>query len=121
MARQKNPNSVRQRALQYLGTQTTVKREVVIDRLMERFTIGQPYAATLYAQYRTNRKENGTMIKVHSVRDTKNGMPVEPYLKIENVLQANPDTALSEVEAVYLYLDELNTKALAVISMLKSL
>jgi len=121
MARQKDPNSVRQQALRYLGTQTRVKRETVIERLMARYNIGQPYAATLYAQYRTDRKEAGTMIKVYSVRDTKNGKPVEPYLKVENVLRPPADAALSEAEAVDLYLDELSAKEAAAAALLETL
>ena len=121
MARKADPSSVRQQALKYLGTQTRVKREVVIERLMERFTIGQPYAATLYAQYRTNRKEAGTMIKVYSIRETKNGKPVTPYLKVENVLRPAADAALSPAEAMELYLAELSAKESVVVSLLESL
>lgn len=120
MARKKDPNSVRQQALSYLGTQTRVKREKVIGRLMERFDIGQPYAATLYAQYRTNRKEAGTMIKIYSMRDTKNGKPVIPYLKVENVLQPRTTDALSEVDAIHYYLNALNDKEAIAIEMLEA-
>lgn len=121
MARKKDPNSVRQQALSYLGTQTQAKREVVIDRLMARFAIGQPYAATLYAQYRTDRKAAGTMVQVFSIRDRKDGQPVEPYLKVENVLRHGVDDALSEEDAIYDYLNSLTDKQAAVTSMLEAL
>ncbi len=120
MARKADPTSVRQQALKYLNSQVRTKREVVIGRLMERFTIGKPYAATLYAQFRTDRKEAGTMIKVYSIRETKNGEAVLPYLKTENVLRPKANDALTPEDAMLSYLDELDIKQHTVTCLLEA-
>ncbi len=121
MARNPDPNSVRQQALKYLGTQMRTKREIVIGRLMERYTIGESYASTLYAQFRTDRKKAGTMLRVFSIRETKNGEAVTPYLKVENVLRADADAALTPEDAMLDYLNALNAKEDAVTNLLNAL
>jgi len=95
MARKKDPNSVRQRAFKLLDKFTETKREDVLAVLKSRFNIGKSYAATLYAAHRTINKENGTMVKVYTIRDMKDGLPVRPYIKVENVFTPMPDACLT--------------------------
>lgn len=110
MARKKDPNSVRQRAFILLDTMTDIKREFVISKLMTKFSIGESYAATLYAAHRTINKNNGTMVKVYSVRDIKDGKPVKPYLKVENTFTPEPDDCLSAELAKAQYALDLENK-----------
>ena len=110
MARKTDPNSVRQRAFTLLDKLTEIKREKVIDILKTTFDIGESYAATLYAAHRTINKENGTMVKVYSVRDIKDGKPVKPYLKVENTFNPAPDACLTAELAKAKYLQELESK-----------
>ena len=110
MARKKDPNSVRQRAFSMLDKLTEVKREKVIDILKEAFSIGDSYAATLYAAHRTINKENGTMVKVYSIRDMKDGKPVKPYLKVENTFNPEPDACLTAELAKAKYVADLKNK-----------
>lgn len=117
MARKKDPNSVRQRAFKLLDKLTEIKREKVLDILMTTFDIGESYAGTLYAAHRTINKENGTMVKVYSVRDIKDGKPVKPYLKVENTFNPAPDACLTPELAKARYQLELENK-LAVSSRL---
>jgi len=121
MSRKADPKSVRQRALKFLSTQTNIKREVVIGRLMKRFKIGEAYSATLYAQYRTDRKADGTMLQVFSIRETLNGEAVEPYLKVDNVLRPAADDALTPEAAYIDYLNELEQKEHVVLDLLNAL
>ena len=99
MARKKDPNSVRQKAFKLLDGLKGTKREMVIKKLKTKYSIGDAYAATLYAAHRTINKENGTMAQVYSVRDMKDGKPVNPYIKIENVFNPNADACLTAVLA----------------------
>jgi len=77
---------------------------------MKLFEIGSSYAATLYAAHRTINKQNGTMIKVYSVRDIKDGKPVEPYLKVENTFTPAADACLTVENAKANYLQNLDKK-----------
>jgi hypothetical protein len=95
MARKKDPNSVRQQAFRLLDKFTDTKREDVLAVLKARYNIGDSYAATLYAAHRTIHKENGTMAKVYSIRDVRDGKPVKPYLKVENTFNPAPDACLT--------------------------
>jgi len=110
MARKADPNSVRQRAFNLLDNLTEVKRENAINVLKNTFEIGDSYAATLYAAHRTINKENGTMVKVYSVRDIKDGKPVKPYLKVENTFNPKPDACLTAELAKGKYLLALKDK-----------
>lgn len=110
MARKKDPNSVRQRAFNMLDKLTEVKREKVIGILKETFNIGDSYAATLYAAHRTINKENGTMVKVYSIRDMKDGKAVKPYLKVENTFNPKPDACLTVELAKAKYIAGLKDK-----------
>lgn len=89
MARKINAKSIRQRAFKLLDKLTNVKREKAIEKLKQKFSIGESYAATLHGSHRTINKENGTMKQVYSVRDVKDGKHVNPYLKVENVFNSN--------------------------------
>lgn len=122
MARKADPNSTRQQAFKYLDKIKSkgMKREKVIAALKEKFSIGDAYAATLYAAHRTIAKEKGAMIKVYSIRDMKDGKPVDPYLRVEHVFKASKNAALSPEEAMDKYIRELNHKKEVVESMLES-
>ena len=110
MARKNDPKSVRQRAFKLLDTMKRKKREDAIEILKTKFSIGDSYAATLYAAHRTINKESGVMIQVFSVRDIKDGKPVQPYMKTENVFNPTSDACLTPELAKEQYLVQLATK-----------
>lgn len=95
MARKKDPSSVRQQAFKLLDALTEMERKDALAILKSRYSIGDSYAATLYAAHRTINKENGVMVKVYSVRDIKEGKPVKPYLKVESTFNPAPDACLT--------------------------
>ena len=110
MARKADPNSVRQRAFNMLDNMKNVKRENALNALKAAFGIGDSYAATLYAAHREINKENGTMVKVYTVRDIKDGKPVKPYLKVENTFNPAPDACLTPELAKERYRLQLENK-----------
>ena len=95
MARTENPKSNRQQAFKMLDGLTKKKREASIKVLKDKLKIGDSYAATLYAAHRTRAKNSGTMVKVYSIRDIRNGKPVAPYIKVENKFNPTPDDSLN--------------------------
>ena len=110
MARQKDPNSGGQQAFPMLDQVPDTKREDVLAVLKARYNIGDSYAATLYAAHRTIHKQNGTMAKVYSVRDVRDGKPVKPYLKVENTFNPKPDDCLTVELAKAQYLLRMKSK-----------
>jgi hypothetical protein len=98
-----------------------LKREHVITDLRETFDIGEAYAATLYASHREMAKQNGTMIEIFSVRETKDGKPVKPYLKREYVFKAPRNSTVTPADAILAYLDRLKKKEKAALTILESL
>lgn len=114
MARQKDPNSVRQRAFTMLDGLTEVKRETAIKQLKDSFSIGDSYAATIYASHRTINKDSGTMPQVFTIRDTKDGKQVTPYLKVENTFNPSPQSSKTPKQAKAKYLRKQNAKIAAV-------
>ena len=103
MARPNNPNSVRQLAMKFLDSQTGVKRSEVLIKLKTLFNIGDRYAETLYGTFRTLNQKNGTMPKVYSVFDIRDGKSVEPYVKVINTFNpaANACTTLEAAKIQY--------------------
>jgi len=110
MARKADKNSIRQQAFKLLNKLTEDKREDVLKILMARFKIGYSYAATLYASHRTINKENGTMAKVYTVKDTKDGKPCTPYMKITNTFNPDRDASLTRDLAIAKYNSRLKDK-----------
>ncbi len=70
---------------------------------------------------KTDRKADGTMLQVFSIRETYNGKAVTPYLKVENVLRADANVALTPEDAMINYLNELEAKEFAVTCLLEAL
>ncbi len=114
MARLKDPTSVRQRAFKKLNGLTSVKREDAIKLLKVEFSIGDSYAATIYASHRTINKNSGKMPQVYTVRDTKDGKPVVPYLKVENTFNPSPQSSKTAKQAKAKYLRTQKAKITAV-------
>lgn len=110
MARKKDPNSVRQRAFKALDKMTDLKREVAIEKLKNTFSIGDSYAATLYAAHRTIGKETGKMTTVYTIRDVRDGQPVTPYLKVENTFNPPANACTSPKQAKQRYQKELKAR-----------
>jgi len=110
MARPANKNSVRQQGFKILDSLTHVKREYAIETLKEMFGIGDSYSATIYASWRTLNKENGNIIKVYTVKDMKDGKPVKPFIRIQNVFNPEPNACLNVDAAKALYKEKLNFK-----------
>jgi len=108
MARPANENSVRQRAFKLLNGMQNVKREVALKVLKDTFTIGDSYAATLHASFRTINKQNGVMVQVFSVRDMRDGKATTPYIKVQNVFNPTPTMCLNPTQAKKAY--EMNMK-----------
>ena len=114
MARKADPNSVRQRAFAMLDDLTETKREHAIKQLKDTFDIGDSYAATIYASHRTINKDSGTMPQVFTVRDTKDGKPVVPYLKVENTFNPSPMASKTVAKAKAQYVRTQKAKIVAV-------
>lgn len=114
MARKADPNSVRQRAFKRLDDLKNVKRENAIAILKNEFSIGDSYAATVYASHRTINKNSGTMPQVFTVRDMKDGKPVKPYMKVENTFTPSPASSKTPAQAKAKYLRKQNSKISAV-------
>lgn len=110
MARPKNANSKRQRAFKRLSQMTHLKREFAIEKLKTEFEIGDSYAATLYASYRTLRKEAGNMPQVFSVQDSRDGKACDPYIRVQNVLRPSQTDCLTPVAAKKAYAKSLTSR-----------
>ncbi len=104
MARQKNPNGTRQRALRAMDDMTTLTRAEMIDELRVRFPdAAEAYLETLWATHRRESKENGSLIEVFYVRDHKDGKVVKPYLKTEWTFNPHDSACLTSTDAKNLY------------------
>lgn len=110
MARQADDSSVRQRAMVLIRSLTDLEipREQQLEQLKTQFDVGDRYAETLYATYRT--EQHGNMSKVFTVMDVKNGVDVKPYIKVENVFKVNDGDSLSASAARKVYSDVQRTK-----------
>jgi len=110
MSRIANPNSVRQRAFKMLSDLKTVKRDVAIRLLMTHFKIGVSYAETLHGAYRTMCKKDGSMLKVYTVLDVKDGKAVKPFMKVKNTFNVKETDAQDPIAATAKYVANLNAK-----------
>jgi len=110
MSRPASPDSTRQRSFKRLAELTHLKRENAINILKDEFSIGDSYASTLYASYRTLRKEAGTMPHVYAVVDSKDNIPCKPYMRVQNVLEPKATDCRTPASAKKKYIKSLEIK-----------
>ena len=116
MARKKDTNSNRQKALEVLRPHIEKKRAEKIQILMDELGVSEGYAGTLYQYHREESKTGGDFKKVFSVQDRKEGKDVAPYLQshfLPKVSKRDKVLAATEDEAVDKYVANQQTKITA--------
>jgi len=108
MARQKNMNGTRQLALKALKEMTTLTRAQMLDNLHIMFPQATTeYLKTLWATHRLESKEDGSLVEVFSIQDSKNGKSCDPYLKTEWAYNPQKNKSLSIQVAKIRYKNDL--------------
>jgi hypothetical protein len=96
MAREPDPNSVRQRAFSLLDKMTDqIDWGKIRDILKEVYSIDTPYADSLINAHRRISRTTGAMVDIYTVCDIKGGKPVKPYLKVYSTFNPEPDACLT--------------------------
>lgn len=110
MARKANNGSNRQLAFKYLDNHKGRPRSELLEELMVELDIGLVYAKTLYQNWRTLSKKSGSLTKVYTIRDHKDGVTVDPYVFTKHYAKPPKKAAKTEATAVIQYIDELHER-----------
>ena len=96
MARRPNQTGTRRTAIRLLNTMTDKSRSEMLAELRTQFPkAAEEYIKSLWATFRSEAKENGTLIEVFSVKDIKDGKACAPFLKSEYTFHPAPDDCLT--------------------------
>jgi len=115
MVREADPTGTRQRALRLLKTMTDKTRAEMLAELRTQFPdAAEEYIKSLWATFRSEAKEDGTLIEVFSVKDIKDGKSCAPFLKSEFTFHPATDACTSPQLARNKWITQMKDKILMV-------